>query len=186
MGKFDAKELLENALNDTQIDLGPLVAATALWAAPEVHKYLVSLNGSGAWRPNVRRARSGETRRTVVNDVLLDDNTLANKYLKVAIGVLGSKLVGFETCHIWPSTCYDPLDHTTIANLVLIPRALASLSDHSDSISAILKYRAFELYDWHPKNESAPERPDKYPNNWRKPFSYTERVQKSVKRRSWQ
>jgi hypothetical protein len=80
-----------------------------------------------------------------------------------------SNVVGFECCHVWPKTCDDARYHTVIANLVLIPAALASLTDYDGGVQAALQYRAFELYNWHPDENPAPVRPVRYPDNWRKP-----------------
>ena len=182
---YDADDILKKALKDTDTNLGALLAASSIWASPKVHEYLVSENGSGAWRPNVRRAKPGETRRTKVDGILLDDNTCANTYIKAAIGVQKNMIVGFETCHIWPSSCYDPSHHTTIANLVLVPRSIASLSDHSEDVSSVLKYRSFELYGWYPKGKKKPNKPKRYPGNWLLPFEFTEKIQMSLKKRNW-
>lgn len=176
---------LDKALKNTETDLGPLIATTSLWAAPEVHEYLIEESGNGAWRTNVRRACTGEKRRTYIDGVLLDDNTFANNYIKTAIGLPIKKFKGFQVCHIWPRSCYNSIYHTTIANLVLLPRALAGLTDHNDRIKSILQYRSFELYGWYPKEQIKPSKPPKYPSNWRKPFAYTERVQNSLENRSW-
>ncbi|WP_060994175.1 hypothetical protein [uncultured Aliivibrio sp.] len=182
---IEADKILNEVLISTGINLGHLIAATSLWSAPEVHDYLLACGDRGAWRPNVRRAKAGEKRRTVVDGILLDDNTLANKYLKTALGLPSKNFIGFEVCHIWKSSCYDPVYHTTIANLVLIPRALAALSDHNCTISSILKYRSFELYGWFPECENQPIKPENYPDNWTEPFAFSKRVSTSLSKRSW-
>jgi len=108
-------------------------------------------------------------------DVRLDDNTYANVALKRAIGN-ATTFVGFETCHIWPLSCYDVRYHTLVPNLVLLPRAIAGLTDHDEHVQECLQYRAFELFGWYPGRESEdpakkpanpPARPDKYADNWR-------------------
>lgn len=119
--------------------------------------------------PNVRRARRGETRGQIIDGIRLDDNTFANLAIKRALGLRRAEVVGFETCHIWPRTCYDPRYHTALANLVLLPRALAGLSDHDIEIQKSLQYRAYELYAWYPEGEDVPQRPSAYPSQWRSP-----------------
>lgn len=54
-------------------------------------------------------------------------------------------------CHIWPGTTYDERYHTLLANLVLIPRILANLSDYFNAVIDVLKYRSYELYGWYPE-----------------------------------
>lgn len=169
--KILASELLAESVKRHNIHLSLLVADTGLWVNPEVHYRLVRDTGSAAMFPKVRRARisQGEQRGQVDNNgVRFDDNSYANRAVKSAAG-LGKSAVGFEACHIWPLTCYDERYHTVIANIVLLPRALASLSDHVIEIQMALQYRAFELYGWFPEDVPEPVKPDFYPSKWREP-----------------
>jgi hypothetical protein len=167
---LSAAAMFEAACLKHGIRLDVLVAETAIWAHPETHGRQLRSSGSAAVYPGVRRAKSGQgEKRGVKNGVGLDDNTYANNAIKAALGMHRTQIVGFECCHIWSGTCYDDRYHTAIANLVLIPRALASLTDHDASIQAALKYRAFELYDWHPDDQSPPSKPLNYPENWLEP-----------------
>lgn len=168
--KIIASELLLETVKRHDIHLSLLVADTGLWVNPEFHNRLVRDTGSAAMFPKVRRARigQGEHRGQIVNGVRFDDNSYANVAIKRASG-LGKSAEGFEACHIWPLTCYDERYHTAIANIVLLPRALAGLSDHAIEIQMALQYRAFELYRWFPKGMPQPVKPDFYPSNWREP-----------------
>lgn len=60
-------------------------------------------------------------------------------------------------------TCCDPRHHTALANLVLLPAALAGLSDHDAAIARMLQYRACDLFNWHPPEQPAPLCPPGYP-----------------------
>lgn len=164
---INASDLLLAAVKRHNIHLSILVAETGLWAHPDFHTSLLEKTGSAALFPNVRRVRvaQGETRGQVVNGVRLDDNTYANVTIKRALG-LGKSAIGFEACHIWPLSCYDERYHTAVANLVLLPRALAGLSDHDSEIQRALQYRALELYDWWPSEMPTPIKPNYYPDNW--------------------
>lgn len=167
--KIAASNLLHEALLRHKIHLSVLIAETAIWANPEIHHRQIRTTGSPAMNPRVRRYRpgQGESRRQVLNGIRLDDNTYANQAFKNAVGL---KLVkGFQTCHIWPLTCYDPRYHTAIANMVLLPRAIAGISDHDPEVQAALQYRAFELYNWWPEEFPKPQKPASYPTNWREP-----------------
>ena len=64
-----------------------------------------------------------------------------------------------------------------------MPRALASLSDHSKEVSQVLQYRAFELYGWYPREQEQPERPSYYPENWREPEPFTQQIERALLRR---
>jgi hypothetical protein len=169
--KYIASEMLLEAVKKHQIHLAVLVAETGLWAHPDIHARCLRETGSAAMHPKVRRARGGETRGQTVNGTRLDDNTYANTAFKRALGFQRDEVRGFEVCHIWPRTCYDARYHTAIANLVLLPRALAGLSDHDLEIQESLQYRAYELYSWYPEGVPIPQKPSFYPSNWRPPES---------------
>lgn len=167
---LDASYLLEAALQKHSIHLSLLIAETGFWASTELHRQTLAMSGSPATYPNVRRAKisKGERRGQVVDGIRLDDNTYANRAIKVAVGHPGI-FKGFEACHIWPKTCYDERYHTAVANLVLLPRALAGLTDHDSEIQRALQYRAYELYGWWPEAEPQPVKPVFYPSNWQSP-----------------
>jgi hypothetical protein len=173
-----AERILDEACRKHGIDLAVLVAESSLWANPGVHRHLAATPEGPVWYPNRRRYRvgAGERKGQVKDGVQLDDNTYANYAIKRALGFAQDGLVGFEVCHIWPLTAYEAQYHTCIANLVLLPRSLAGLSDHDQRIAAVLQYRSLELYGWCPDPERPPQRPDAYPTNWRAPFSMPGRL----------
>jgi len=179
---YDGISMLRSATARHNIHLSVLIAEVALWANPEAHRRLVGQNGSGAYFPSTRRYRvsAGERRGEVRNGERLDDNTYANHAIKQAIGIKAKDVIGFETCHIWPQTCYDVRYHTNIANLVLIPRPIAGLSDHDPDIQAALQFRSYELYGWYPAECQPPVRPQFYPANWRQPMPFTPTVAKAL------
>ncbi len=156
------KDVLDTVADLLKIDLPRLVAGCAFWSP-------VCPEATMAVYPNVRRARSGEKRGTVTPDgIRFDDNTFANRVPKVLLAHQG-KFEGFAVCHIWPQTCYNAHYHTMPANLVLLPRELAGLSDHNRAVEQCLQYRAWELYGWYPVGQAQPEKPANYPDNWREP-----------------
>ena len=179
---FDGRDLLEQALVSQGIDLCALVAATTVWANPEVFEYLKAHNGYGAYFPNTRRAKPPEVRGMIVDGTRLDDNTYANHAIKYAVG-LKRLVVAMEACHVWPGTTYIATCHTVIANLVLMPTSLAGLSDHNDAVISALKYRSYELYGWYPPDEQQPPRPERYSYNWREPEPMTPAIMWSLKHR---
>ena len=177
--------LTESALRHG-IRLQVLVAETGLWANPEVHRRLAQEPDGPAFFPNRRRYRAGqgEVRGQRIGEVVTDDNSYANLAIKRAIGMPREEVIGFEACHIWPLTCYSERLHTVIANLVLLPRALASLTDHSPEIQAALQYRAWELYGWYPADAPQPPRPDDYPTTWREPMPFNSMVATALAKRT--
>ena len=95
-----------------------------------------------------------------------------NHAIRRALAVSRSDLVGFETCHVWPMTCYDERYRSAIANLVLLPRALASWTDHDVDVRAVLQYRSYQLYQWHPADVPVPIRPEICPEKWLDPLPF--------------
>lgn len=94
--------------------------------------------------------------------VKLDDNTYANKAIKSVVlaglkhyglDVSGIKFDRYEACHIWPGSCYNEKYHTSVANLVLLPREIAGLTDHCKAVEDLLKYEAFKRFKFKPDSE---------------------------------
>lgn len=168
--KIDGSKILFDALKELQINLPELVAKTSLWASPEAVKKLKRKLGSSTRYPNVRRKRGEEIKGDVVNGIRFDDNTYANIAIKEMLGYKGDSkkhIKNMFTCHIYDETCYDEDYHTKIENLVLIPKAIAQLSDYHDEVKLVLKYRAYELYGWYyPKDKEPPTKPSNYPKYW--------------------
>ena len=136
-------------------------------------------NAFGSWfNCKYRRAKNGEQRRQTNNGIILDDNTMANQAIKKAVlkglekyGIHKTDIKifkGFEACHIWEKTCYDERYHTSVANLVLIPREIAGLTDHCDAVKELLKYESFNRFGFIPDNENTPNEPKNYKElTWR-------------------
>lgn len=179
MPEFDADHMLEEALKKHGNILGILVAETAIWANPAVHHRLIQQTGNAAKYPHIRRASGkGEKRGQDINGIRLDDNTYANNAIKWAIGGR-AQVKGYAVCHIWDTK--SEKDHTVIANLVLVPRALAGITDHHAPTKRMLQYRAYELYGWHPAGQKCPVMPDPYVSCWREPE--LDRLDRSRQRR---
>ena len=102
----------------------------------------------------------------ISDHVVADDNSYANRYIKTAVlesltrkfgnwGLDYSNFANYEACHIWdfPS---DRRYYASIANLVLIPRALAGLSDHNQQVKDMLRQAAKERFGFEPDGLIAP------------------------------
>ena len=174
---LNAEEQLQAVLDSLSYNPLPLlVARTALWAQREEHEDCKkTVNGETIYakHPHVRRKQVGEERGKNENgEEYLDDNSYPNAQMKASLKKRHRIPKGYETCHIWEKTCYDPRYHTCYANLVLLPRAIAALSDHNDNIRDILKYRAYKLFGFWPdeKKPRPTDPPENYPKEeeWRK------------------
>lgn len=130
-------------------------------------------NAYGSWyNCKYQRARHFQKRGDKCDNVTLDDNTYANNAIKLAVlrglekyGIHGSTrqvFKGFETCHIWPETCYDARYHTSVGNVVLLPREVAGLTDHCQAVEDLLKYEAWKRFRFKPDEEAVPSKPKNY------------------------
>lgn len=160
---LDGHAETKRAVIELDIDIARLVARTAIWAPLQEH---LACNRR-AKTPNVRRKKPGETRGLNSQGVRFDDNSYPNSQMKAVLRKHYSLVLeNYETCHVWPKTCYDERYHTCFANLVLLPREIAAFSDHNEKIQKILQYRAFEIFRWYPDEEDEPIRPESYPTDW--------------------
>jgi hypothetical protein len=181
---LDGNNILTNVLQSLDIDLANLIAQVSIWADSKTFDYLKHENGLGVFYPKTRRFRVGQDEKVnqIVDGIRLDHNSYANTAIKRAVGV-DRDITNFTVCHIWPDSCYDHRYHTCIANLVLIPSAVAGISDHDQHTIACLKFRAFDLYKWHPVEQSPPTRPDRYPVRWREPVAFNNKIRKFINNR---
>lgn len=190
LDELDGDLLVASAVERLAINLPVLLAETAIWASPGVFHLLKSDNVHATWYPLTRRAyvKRGEKKGQLVGNVRLDDNTYANVAIKRAVGKHG-RICNVHACHVWPRTAYDERYYTCIANIVLLPRSIAGLSDNHPSMTKALQYRSFELYGWFPTDiagdpQSPPVKPPNYPANWREPEPLTPEIRDAVSRRS--
>ena len=183
---LDGGLLLSQAAKRLGIDLGQLVAQTAIWSNPEAHKLILQETGEAALYPRTRRykAMNGERPGQAADGVVLDSNNYANHAAKVVLDIPRKQITGFEVCHIWPKTAYEPSCHTALPNLVLLPRGLAGLSDHDPHIASILQYRSFDLYGWMPSGFRKPHLPPAYPKAWLTPRPLVQRAKRLLMRLS--
>ena len=96
---------------------------------------------------------------TSENDIsyYLDYNLKAQNALSISMFGKGFKnsCKGYTCCHIYGKEFNrDWKNYTCIANIVLIPQPLQSLTDYHSTIMNKLKNISFRLYNWKPLNKS--------------------------------
>lgn len=147
-----------------------LIAQSAIFCPVDVFKSIVEREGGnkyGSWdNCSSQRAKSPQKPNEKIEGITLDSNNKANYAIKAAIleglkkyGIYKKDVrifKGFEACHIWPKSCYDRRYHTSVANLVLIPREIAGLTDHCDAVVELLKYEAWKRFGFWPDDEPNP------------------------------
>ena len=149
--------LSHESFKSIRVPLIDLIAKCSIWVAAD------QVSPTAIY-PTVKRG-APKDKGKIIDGIRIDDNTYANRAIKVAVNK-SIKFENYEVCHIWPDTTYDERYHTLLQNLVMIPRLLAGLSDHYQDVVDVLKYRAWELYNWHPEDQEAPSKPDYYPSDW--------------------
>ena len=91
---------------------------------------------------------------------IADDNTCPNHYIKQAviesfkhkfnIPIYGKDYFkDYEACHVWDKP-KDFRYYASIPNLVLLPSALAQLTDDNEKVKKMLRYRVYELFQFNP------------------------------------
>ena len=113
-----------------------------------------------------------------------DDNSCANRYIKQAVLASITRkfgkntfktdyFKGYEACHIWDNPG-DRRYYASIANLILVPRGLAQLTDHNDAVKALLRNKVKVEFGLEPpkgrENELTSVNLDKYKDMWRKVY----------------
>lgn len=112
-----------------------------------------------------RRSKDKGKKRKKVGKVTLDDNSKANWAIKSAVKKslpISGKFTDYEACHIWDGTCYDENYHTSVFNLVLVPRPIAGLTDYCDAVKKMLQYESACRFGVYPKMFDSPAKPQNY------------------------
>lgn len=114
--------------------------------------------------------------------VVADDNTCANHYIKQAIicsfnkkfgGLMLSswnKFIDYSACHVWDMPG-DRRYYASIANLILLPKSLADITDHNDTVKELLRYEVYKRFGFKPAGVPTPTIPNRYNQiKWRYSF----------------
>jgi hypothetical protein len=202
MPAVDGDRLFSKGLGDIR-DKRRLLACLArcsIWAQTSVVAYvdrenhrryrrrgILKANG-GLWFPNTAR------RRPATPGARPQFNEKAQRAIWTAVGVK-FKYGTVSACHIWEKTATRPNCYTALANLVLLPRAIAGLSDHWPLAWAFLRWKSYKAFKWSPSGRAPGpskvprisfrsinnENPPKSDSLWTK--SIERKVRKSVEKR---
>lgn len=133
---------------------------------------------------------SGQPNPEGMIDYILDDNQKASLAIKSAVKAgfpkwLRKACTDFEdymACHIWDKSCYDYRYHTSVFNLVLLPKSVGGLSDYCDAVKEMLQYEAAMRFGVFPDGYNKEMSPttqkiyDKLHNEWRQPEEHKKAV----------
>ena len=120
----------------------------------------------GAVFPSIRASNKGGKRgeRGEVDGcrIMYDDNTTPRLALLWSHGFGGTKHPeGWTFAHVW-DVPKDPGAYTHIANLVMLPESLASLTDKQGPLVPYLRYHAETVYGWRPVGKDIVGKPRGY------------------------
>ena len=188
IGFYNANVWFSVGKEDNDLLVCKLVAQNALFAS----KHVVQLvkegklgtknnkdNAYASW-DNCDHIRAINTKKNVpvkdINnkDCRADDNCYANRFIKQAVVESFKRkygydmlmptylnLTNYEACHVWDKPD-DSRYYASIMNLVLLPSALAQLSDDNEAVKKLLRYEAWKRFGFYPDGENKPICPNNY------------------------
>jgi hypothetical protein len=149
------------SLEKLWLPLAEAVASTSYLPHPRVVRAVDS-----AVFPTSRKQKMRITPIESANGVvgMYDDNTTPRWALLWAHGFSGvsqSASKGWTFAHVWPSKD-DRDSYTHLANLAMIPECFGSLTDKTGPVTHYLRWHAWQVYRWKPKDSPIPIKPPSY------------------------
>ena len=92
--------------------------------------------------------------------MLLDDNKSPTDAFLWANG-LSRRGPDTQFNHIYAASL-DAEAYTALPNICMTPAFIAKLTDTSEDVRSLLRYRSYQLYEWTPAGQEPPERPEDY------------------------
>lgn len=178
--EIDGNDIVSGWMSKNEGSLFDVIARTAVFCPKTVFE-TVKGNEDTAYIKNkdgvlfIRRTSDEPKKGWPNGEYISDDNTYINQTFKKLCGGGRRKYTNFITCHIYGGLSRNPRVFSAVANIVLLPKALAGLSDNCDEVINLLQHRAYELYRWYPKDEgfSIPKYDDKFARlSWASPEDF--------------
>ena len=145
---------------DCLADLAQLVASTSWLPDPEV----VRAFDRKAVFPSIRANKEHKRRTPILQGEktigVYDDNCTPMWAIMWSHGYpgIGRYVPDYALAHVYG--CPQNIDaFTNLANLLLVPKFFASLTDGDGPLLPYLKYHSLHVYDWHPKSPEKIEIP---------------------------
>jgi hypothetical protein len=138
------------------------LARFSLWVDPVVYKN----RKIRIVYPNTRRKRSREKREEWVDGAKLWTNEPPQEAFFSAIGSKRSRYKNYNLCHLYEESAYLPKHYTNLANITVVPKSLASLTE-CFPVQEVLKWHSYQLFGYKGPNGKAPVKPPYYPPAWR-------------------
>lgn len=133
------------------------VASLTLFTHPDT----VRQSEGRALFPSIRnQKRVGQIDEYQGRQVLLDDNKSPTDAFLWA-NCIAKRGPDTQFNHIYTAS-FDVEAYTALPNICMTPAFIAKLTDTSEQVRQLLKYRSYELYGWIPKGQEPPARPPDY------------------------
>lgn len=174
---LNGRAALEAIIASSQYQtIAQAVASLTLFSHPRT----VRQTGGRALFPAVRNPRRvGEIDTLDGRRVLLDDNKSATDAFLWANG-LSRRGPDTQFNHVY-ATSLDPDAYTALPNICMTPAFIAKLTDTSEDVRNLLRYRSYQLYDWTPAGHEPPVRPEEYEAlEWAAPLPWVEDVRATI------
>lgn len=155
---LDGQKVLEAILATSPYrTVSQAIASLALFSHPETVRQT-------SCRPVIRVIRNAgqrggvqEIKGTLVG---LDDNKAPTDVF-LWCNNIGRRPSEVQFNHVYASS-QDPESYANLANLCITPSFLAKLTDTNSEVRALLRFRAWDLFGWHPNGAARPEEPSAY------------------------
>ena len=157
---LDLEELLKHDLSRKKLEsILDLVAQASWWVNPIVYQSIQVVY------PKTRRKRGKEKRGQIIDGIRLWNNEPAQKAIWLALDKKKEQIYNSHVCHIYKNSVPDPTHFTNLANMIILPKCLASLSEW-EPITKILKYHSYKTYGYTGPENNIPSVPPYYPDSW--------------------
>jgi hypothetical protein len=174
---LDGRAALEAIISSSQYrTIAQAVASLTLFSHPKT----VRQTGGRALFPAIRNPRRvGQIDVHQGRQVLLDDNKSATDAFLWANG-LSRRGRDTQFNHVY-ATSLDVEAYTALPNICMTPAFIAKLTDTSEDVRSLLRYRSYQLYKWTPAGHPPPEPPDDYEAlEWCAPLPPVEDVRSTI------
>ncbi|MFP2906907.1 hypothetical protein ACLESD_18055 [Pyxidicoccus sp. 3LFB2] len=174
---LDGCSALEAVIASSQYrTVAQAVASLSLFSHPQT----VRQTGGKALFPTIRnRERVGQIAEHEGRRVLLDDNQSPTEAFLWANG-LNRRGRDTQFNHVYDISL-DADSYTALPNICMTPAFIAKLTDTSEQVCRLLRYRSYQLYQWVPGGHTPPERPEEYEAlEWAAPLPPVEDVRSTL------
>ncbi|MCX5807555.1 MAG: hypothetical protein NT010_16060 [Proteobacteria bacterium] len=159
---YNGQEALKTVIEESSYrTLEQAIACLTMFAHPDVvhatntrHLFCVVRTQNNAARGQIVDLGGGVR-------ALQDDNLTPTNAFIWAHGIRRSQYKDIQFNHVWGQSA-NITAYTNLANIFLLPSFLSKLTDTHPEVKALLRYRCYELFQYHPEGTIVPEMPRAY------------------------